>query len=230
MNRVCLNCMKQDSLLYRLRWSNYVTKNHELDLKPNSNPNGWLVVPFSPEEPSMSAASKSHQKPMKGKDIISYFPLRNVAGGRLGGDSHSSYLWGVSLKHKELGFQNTFLILEMCRDTRKLNSTHSCPSGLRREHRNGPFHSLKGSTPQPKHWKVFFWLSGDPSVRDKLKSLRAARLPSSHLEAVLSLLHLQGCPQLPPLCFVPSYPTFSVLALKILASLSLFRSSISWRL
>ena len=63
----------------------------------------------------------------------------------------SSYLWGVSLKHEEIGFQNAFLILEMRRDTRKLNSTHSCPSGLRHGHRNGPFHSLKGSTPQPKH-------------------------------------------------------------------------------
>lgn len=139
-----MNGIKQDSLLYRLRWSNYVIRNHDLESLRAIFEAGGLIQ--FPQKPLMPLASNSYQKPMKEEDepmkyIISPLEMWLVAGGvEIPINSH---LCGTSLKHKEVDFLNDFLFLEMFRGARKLNSIHSHPSGLRQEHRNGSVHSLK---------------------------------------------------------------------------------------
>lgn len=154
-------------LIIWIRMVKLCTRNHDLDPKPLAAilEAGCLVqvtqksvwwhlhcgLGFSPVP-----WSKSYQKMIKEKDKL-FRPLEMQLVAVWEETSINSNLWGASLKNKEIGFQNNFPSLEMYTGIRKLNSTHSCLPGLRPEHRNGAFLSLKNwpSAPCP-NIEVFF--------------------------------------------------------------------------
>lgn len=138
---------------------------------PVSNPWFWLVSSSLPEEdleapalwPWILPQSCDWNLTRNGwKERISYFPLEMWLVAGWVETLISSGMWGASLKNKETGFQKQFLSLETGKGTGKLNSTHSCLSGLRHECRNGPSHSFKEWPLSPAQiLKRFFRLKGE---------------------------------------------------------------------